>query len=260
MTEKTWVDVSMDARGVATVTIDNAAKLNALSRPVAAALVTAIEALGQDDRLRVVVLRGAGERAFIGGADVRDLAGLNADNAAAFITGVHRACDSLRRCPVPVIARIQGFTIGAGLEVAAACDIRVASDDSVFGMPEVKLGIPSVVEAALLPQLIGWGRTRQMVLTGENISAAKAEAWGLLEELVPPAELDAAVERLVASIVAAGPQAVRLQKELISGWEERTASEAVKLGIEIFAKSFRTDEPQRMIGHALEQMRNRKRP
>ncbi len=259
MTEKAWVDVSMDERGVAVVTIDNAAKLNALSRPVAAALVASIEALGRDDRLRVVILRGAGERAFIGGADVRDLAELDASSAAAFITGVHRACDCLRRCPVPVIARIQGFVLGAGLEIAAACDMRVASEDAVFGMPEVKIGIPSVVEAALLPQLIGWGRTRQLLLTGENIPAAKAEAWGLVEELVPAAELDAAVERLAASIVAAGPHAVRLQKELISGWEERTASEAVQLGIEIFAKSFRTDEPKRMIGHALEQMRSRKR-
>ena len=258
MTEKTWVGVSMDARGVATVTIDNAAKLNALSRPVTAALITAIEDLGRDDRLRVVILRGAGERAFIGGADVRDLAGLDASNAAAFITAVHQACDSLRRCPVPVIARIQGYVLGAGLEIAAACDMRVASDDSVFGMPEVKVGIPSVVEAALLPQLIGWGRTRQLLLTGENISAAKAEAWGLVEELVPAAELDAAVERMAASIVAAGPQAVRLQKALISGWEERTPSEAVKLGIEFFAQSFNTDEPKRMISHTLERMRNRK--
>ena len=257
MTEKAWVDVSMDPRGVATVTIDNAAKLNALSRPVAAALITAMETLGRDDRLRVVILRGAGERAFIGGADVRDLADLDASNAAEFITGVHRACDSLRRCPVPVIARIQGYVLGAGLEMAAACDIRVASDDSVFGMPEVKLGLPSVVEAALLPQLIGWGRTRQLVLTGENISAAKAEAWGLVEELVPASELDAAVERLAASIVQAGPQAVRLQKLLIAGWEERTASQAVQLGIEIFAKTFATDEPKRMIAHALERMRKR---
>lgn len=259
MTEKAWVDVSMDARGVATVTIDNAAKLNAFSRPVAAALIAAMQGLSRDERLRVVILRGAGDRAFIGGADVRDLAGLDASNAAEFITGVHLACDSLRRCPVPVIARIQGYVLGAGLEVAAACDIRVAGDDAVFGMPEVKLGVPSVVEAALLPQLIGWGRTRQMLLTGENISAAKAEAWGLVEELVPAGELDAAVERLAASIVEAGPHAVRLQKELISGWEERTPSEGVRLGIEIFAKSFRTDEPKRMIGHALEQMRNRKR-
>ena len=259
MTEKVWVKVSMDPRGVATVTIEHAEKLNAFSRPVAAALIAAMEMLSREPTLRVVILRGAGERAFIGGADVRDLAELNAANAAAFITGVHKACDSLRRCPVPVIARIRGYVLGAGLEVAAACDIRVASDDAIFGMPEVKIGVPSVVEAALLPQLIGWGRTRQWLLTGENISARKAEAWGLVEELVPASELDAVVERLAASIVAAGPQAVRLQKELISGWEERTASGGVQLGIEIFAKAFETDEPRRMIDQMLEQMRGRQR-
>ncbi len=260
MTERSWVDVRTDPRGVATVTIDNAEKLNALAGPVAAALVAAVETLGRDDRLRVIVLRGAGERAFIGGADVRELASLNADTAASFITGIHRACDCLRRAPVPVIARIQGYVLGAGLEVAAACDMRVASTDSVFGMPEVRIGIPSVVEAALLPQLIGWGRTRQLLLTGDNISAEQARDWGLIEEKVVPAELDAAVERLVASILASGKEAVRLQKALIRDWEELHTAAAVQRGIACFASAFATDEPSRMIGHALEQMQNRRKP
>ena len=96
---------------------------------------------------------------------------------------------------MPVIARVNGYALGAGLEVAAACDLRIASSNAVFGMPEVKVGIPSVVEAALLPGLIGWGRTRELLLFGENIDAATALAWGLVEQVVAPAELDAAVER-----------------------------------------------------------------
>ncbi len=257
MNEREWVATRIDARGVALVTIQNGAKLNALSIAVRSALIAAMAAVSANDEVRVVVLRGEGGRAFIGGADLRDLAALDAGTAAAYITGVHHACDAMRRCPVPVIARIQGYVLGAGLEIAAACDMRVASDDSVFGMPEVKIGIPSVVEAALLPPLIGWGRTRQLLLTGENISAAQALAWDLIEEMVPAAKLDEAVEAMVASIVACGPKAVRLQKALIREWEELTPSAGVQAGIARFASSFDSPEPARMIGEALARMQRK---
>ena len=257
MSEHQWVTTDIDARGVATVTMRNAAKLNALSISVQNALIAAMAAISASEAVRVVILRGEGERAFVGGADLRELAALNSSTAAAFITGVHRTCHAMRTCPVPVIARIQGHALGAGLELAVACDMRVASDDSMLGMPEVKIGVPSVVEAALLPQLIGWGRTRQLLLTGENISATTAAAWGLVEQVVPAADLDAAVERLVGPIVASGPQAVRLQKELIRQWENLPTSDAVQAGIACFARAFETDEPTRMLGHALERMRKK---
>jgi len=182
MSSQDWINVSHDARGVACVTIVNATKLNTLNRALMEALITAIEALMDVPNLRAVVLRGAGTRAFIGGADITEMAALNAGSARDFITLVHRSCDVFRRLPVPVIARIQGYVLGAGLEVAAACDMRVAATDAVFGMPEVRIGIPSVVEAALLPQLIGWGRTRTLLLTGDTIDAATAERWGLVEQ------------------------------------------------------------------------------
>src|SRR6202043_2052901 len=108
---------------------------------------------------------------FIGGADIEELAELDAESARSLITAVHVCCDAFRHLPVPVIARIDGWALGAGLELAAACDLRVASARSQFGMPEVRTGIPSVVEAALLPQLIGHGRARRLLLTGEPIGA-----------------------------------------------------------------------------------------
>jgi enoyl-CoA hydratase/carnithine racemase len=114
-------------------------------------------------------------------------------------------------------------------------------------MPEVKVGIPSVVEAALLPGLIGWGRTRELLLFGENIDAAAALAWGLVEQVVEPAELDAAVERRLDALLGAGPQAVRLQKKLIRDWENMTLSQAVRAGIESFSRAYATDEPTRMM-------------
>jgi enoyl-CoA hydratase/carnithine racemase len=248
----------MDARGVACVTIANAAKLNTLNRAVMGALIDAVGALATNPALRVVILRGAGTRAFIGGADITEMASLDGASARSFITLVHRSCDVFRRLPVPVIARIQGHVLGAGLEVAASCDMRVAATDARFGMPEVRIGIPSVVEAALLPQLIGWGRTRELLLTGEAIDAATAERWGLVEQVVAPDALDAAVERRVAAILLCGPQAVRAQKALIQAWENLSIRDAIERGIDSFAASWDSDEPARMMGGFLDAMRRRK--
>ena len=255
MTARTWVDVQRDVRGVAVLTINNPAKLNTLNTPVMTDLLAAAEALATDRDLRAVVLRGAGERAFIGGADIREMAGLDAGSARTFITMVHRCCNVFRRMPVPVIARIEGWTLGAGLEVAAACDMRVAATGARFGMPEVRVGLPSVVEAALLPGLIGWGRTRRLLLTGETIDAAIALAWGLVEEVVKPDQLDAAVDRMVEAILASGPRAVRLQKVLIDDWQAMAVDAAIQHGIDGFVDAWASDEPRRMLEAFLQRPR-----
>jgi len=233
------------------VTIDNARRLNTLNSPLMADFVAAFDELARDQALRCVVLTGAGDRAFIGGADIDEMATVDPTTAKGFITRVHRCCHAPRELPVPVIARIHGFVLGAGLEVAASCDLRVASETSLFGMPEVKLGVPSVVEAALLPMLVGWGRAREILLLGETFSAAEATAWGLVERVVAAAELDAEVERMVGSILTAGPQAVRQQKKLIRAWEDLPLRAAVSAGIDAFAASFATDEPRREMAKFL---------
>jgi enoyl-CoA hydratase/carnithine racemase len=190
-----------------------------------------------------VVLRGAGGRAFIGGADIGVMAELDPMSARAFIRRIHDCCKALRALPVPVVACIEGFCLGAGLEIAAACDLRLAREDARFGMPEVRVGIPSVVEAALLPLLIGWGRTRWLLLTGESIGAAEALAWGLVERTAPAEELDALLEQTLASLCAGGPNALRLQKALIRDWEELPTRAAIARGIEAFADAYLVAEP-----------------
>jgi enoyl-CoA hydratase/carnithine racemase len=125
-------------------------------------------------------------------------------------------------------------------------------------MPEVRIGIPSVVEAALLPQLIGWGRTRELLLTGETIDAAIAERWGLVEQVVAPKALDDAVERRVAAVLACGPAAISAQKALIQAWENLPMQQAIQRGIDSFAAAWDTDEPARMMGGFLDAMRRRK--
>ncbi|HTV87586.1 MAG TPA: enoyl-CoA hydratase [Stellaceae bacterium] len=244
---------------LARVTIDNRTKLNTLHRMLMLEIVETIERLEADRDVRLVVLRGAGERAFVGGANLNELAALDRDTARDFITLVHRCCDGFRRLPAPVIARIDGYALGAGLELAAACDLRVASERSRFAMPEVRVGIPSVVEAALLPQLIGEGRARRLLLTGETIDAATAFHWGLVDSVVPPADLDGAVEQFAAAILAGGKEALRIQKALMADWQDLSTSAAIAQGIDAFVEAHHGEEPRRMAGMRLAAMRARRR-
>ncbi|MBS0359918.1 MAG: enoyl-CoA hydratase/isomerase family protein [Proteobacteria bacterium] len=244
---------------VAHVAIDNQRKLNSLSSEVMAEFVSAFQALGGERDLRCVVLTGAGNKAFIGGANIDEMAAITSPaEGRAFILKVHACCRAVRDLPVPVIAAVNGWCLGAGLEVAAACDMRLAADTATFGMPEVKLGIPSVVEAALLPQLIGWGRTRRILMTGETFGAAEALAWGLVEELHPAVGLSAAVERVVDLLLDAEPEAVRIQKALIRRWEDLATTQAIAAGVDAFEAAWRGEEPRQAMARYLAERKARR--
>ncbi len=232
---------------IARVTVDRQARLNALDAAQVRRLTEAFEGLGQDHALRAAVVTGAGEKAFIGGADLNVLRGLDRHKARRFITALHEACAAIRSCPVPVIGRIDGFCLGGGLEVAASCDMRAASERAVFGMPEVRMGLPSVIEAALLPGLVGWGKTREILLTGATFGAGEARAMGLVERVVPPGELDRAVEDWLDAICDSAPEAVRSQKALITRWEQSTLEDGILAGIDALAGAYETGEPRERI-------------
>jgi enoyl-CoA hydratase len=241
------VHVRLDERQhgvVATVTIDNVRRLNAMNGALMSALTDTMAKLASNEALRAVVLTGAGPKAFTAGADINEMAEIkDAAEAKAFITRLHLCCDAVRNLPVPVIARIHGYCFGAGLELAAACDVRIASEAATFGMQEVKIGIPSVIEAALLPPLVGWGRAREILLLGETFGAGDALAWRLVEHVVPAAALDQAVEDWIGKLLTSAPRAVRLQKRLIRQWEDLPLSAAIAAGIDAFAAAYETDEP-----------------
>jgi enoyl-CoA hydratase/carnithine racemase len=232
---------------IAFVMVDNQEQRNALSNHGKRALAEAIEGLASDDALRAIVLTGAGDTSFIGGAHIGEMAGFAPDDAAEGPRLTHRACDAIRRAPVPVIARINGWCLGAGLEIAASCDMRIAAEHAVFGMPEVLFGLPSGMEACLLPQLIGWGKTRELVFTGRRIDAQEALRCGLIERLAPPGELDAALDGWLVAILAAGPRAVRAQKALITEWERVSIAASVEAGIAAVAAAHGTEEPRRLM-------------
>ncbi len=232
---------------VARVTIDNPAKLNILSPETLKDLVVSIRKIETNSSLRAVVLTGAGEKAFVGGAQLETLGSLEPRSAREFITLIHDACAAMRECPVPVVARINGWCLGAGLEIAACCDLRLAAAHAVFGMPEVRLGIPSVVEAAMLPRLVGAGRARWLVMTGETIDAREALSWGLIEKVFESSKLEQETNRVLDSLLAGDPEAMRAQKRLCKLWEEAPLAESVRASIDEFAASYAKGEPNRLI-------------
>ena len=227
---------------VARIFLNRPAKANALTSAFLSELKDIFQGLKSDPALCVVVLGGRGS-AFCGGADVGELAGLDSSSAASFVEKIHLVCEAIRRLPVPVVARLHGAVIGAGLEIAAACDLRIAAEGTKFAMPEVRLGIPSVVEAALLPRLMGAGRAAWLVLTGEPIDARRACEWGLVEEVCPFAKLDQRMDALLQNLIAGDRDALRAQKELLQLWDDAPLSRSIAVSLQRFAQSYASGVP-----------------
>ena len=246
---------TLDADGIATLTLQGAKSLNIIGTPTILAATEALHALRQTEGLRVLVLRGPGDQNFVGGANLHEMAGLTPDTAQAFITRLKNLCDAVRLFPVPVIARMAGWCLGAGLELAMACDLRIASNGAVLGMPEVKVGIPSVIHAALLPRLVGQSVANWMLLTGEPLDAATALGHGLLHRVCAPAELDALVQQTALQLANLAPQVLRQQKRLLREWERVSLDQAMAHSVAEFGQAFATGEPQQHMQRFLARKR-----
>ncbi|MBL22857.1 MAG: enoyl-CoA hydratase [Rhodospirillaceae bacterium] len=243
--------VDYDDRGddgrIATVTFNNPEKRNSLGLDGKQRFVDVMAELKHDETLRAIVLTGAGDKSFVGGSNLAEMAHYNPAKGERSSTLTHYACDSVRTFPVPVIARINGYCFGSGMEIAAAADMRVGADHGKYGMPETRFGIPSGMEAVLLPRLMGWGRAVELVLTGDHITAQQAYDYGYLQKLVPYDKLDEAVEEWIASLLLCGPNAIRVQKALINDWERMSYTDAAKVGIQAIAGCYATDEPNTLM-------------
>ncbi len=246
---------TLDAHGIATLRIHGRKSLNIIGTPEITALTAALQQLASDPQLRVLVLRGRDDRAFIGGADIAEMAALTPDTAPAFITRLKDLCEAVRLCPVPVIARLSGWCLGGGLEVALACDLRLGSTGSQYGMPEVKVGIPSVIHAALLPRRVGPAAATWLLLTGETIGADEALRLDLLHQLHAPDALDAAVDRTAAQLAGLGTQVLRQQKAMLRDWERQPVEQSIDRSVAEFGRAFRTGAPQRLMQAFLDSKR-----
>ena len=236
-----------DAGCVAWVTVNNPARRNTLGMAGKRAIADTFNLLAKNERIRVAVITGAGDKSFISGADIAEMKDLNAEQAEVEHTLTHVANESIQMFPVPVIARINGWCLGFGMELAAACDMRIGVDTAKFGMPEVRVGIPSGMEAVLLPPLVGWGKAAELIYTGDIIDAHEAHRCGYLQKVVTAAELESAVEKMVASVMLGGPRAMRLQKALIRDWQRMSLTDSVWQGIRACVAARETDEPKRMM-------------
>jgi enoyl-CoA hydratase len=203
---------------IARIILNRPEKLHALDSEMLSALENAIGEAERSREVRVIVLESTGPKAFCVGADILAWTALSPlEMWSEWVRHGHRIFDRLERARQPVICAIQGFAFGGGLELAAVCDLRVAADSARFAMPEVKLGtVPGWGGTMRLPKLIGTARAKQMIFTGEQISAETAERWGLVNEIVPAAALRDSVTTLAEKISANAPVAVQTAKQLIA--------------------------------------------
>jgi enoyl-CoA hydratase len=250
------VDVRI-ANEVATLALLGEKSVNIMGRALVASLVQALESLRRHAGLRLVIVTGMPGGSFQGGVNIAEMAEFTPDAARDFITLLHQACHGLRALPVPSIARIEGFCLGGGMELAAACDLRIGTRSSRYGMPEVQVGLPSVIEARLLPTLIGWGKTRELLYRGHVIDATEAREIGFLQKLVPDAQLDAGLRPWVEDILRAEPCAIRAQKRLIESWLEAPPAVGIRASIDAFSATFDSDTPNRRLQAFLKRPRGK---
>jgi enoyl-CoA hydratase/carnithine racemase len=223
--------LSEDHGGVRQITLNRPEKRNAFHAELVLATGAALRAAGDDPGVRCVVLRGAGPL-FSSGMDLGALAALA--EAPAGLRAFRRHCidawNAAEEIPKPVICAIQGACIGGALELALACDFRVLADDAIVGMPETRIGlIPDLGGCSRLPQVVGLGRAKELVMTGKLIGAAEAERIGLANRVAPPAELDAAVEQLAGELLACAPVAVALAKRVLDASARPALSTTLEL-------------------------------
>lgn len=240
------------SKGISCLTLSGRGDLNLLGREVCGTLAKAIEEVAGDDDVSAVVIQGAGERAFSAGVDLEEMKEFTPFDAEAFIRTLHRAAKGLLLLSVPVVASIRGPCLGGALELALACDIRIASEDAVFGLPEVKIGVPSVIEASLLPATIGLGRARNMILTGEIVKAEEALRIGLVDKVVPSVALRESALETAKCFRVMSQYILSVQKNIIANWMEMGEEEGAEYSIKAFSLCFATNHPREAMNAYLE--------
>jgi enoyl-CoA hydratase/carnithine racemase len=229
--------------GIAYVTLNRPKVLNALNQATWNDLRVAFEDARDDDAVRGVILTGSGDKAFIAGADIGDLARLSAVQAAESSANGQAVLDLVENLGKPVIAAINGFALGGGCETAMACTIRLATDKAKFGQPEVALGLlPGGGGTQRLPRLVGKGRALQLILSGEMISAQEAYRIGLVNEILPPADLIARAEAILKRIFANAPLGVRYSLDAVNRGMETTQAEGLALEASYFGLCAGTED------------------
>jgi len=231
-----------DEGRVAILTVNRPDKMNALNQAVRDRMLEHLTAIGTDDSIGVVVITGAGEKAFIAGADIGEFEGRSPFDQRKAMESP-RIFDVMATFPKPVIAMINGFCLGGGCELSMSCDMRIASEKARFGQPEIKLGlIPGGSGTQRMPRLVGMGHAMRLILSGDMIPAAEAEKIGLVEMVVPAEELRAKTLELASKIASMSPLTVRVAKEALRASERLAIEEGLLYERDLFCLCFSTED------------------
>ncbi len=235
--------------GIATVTVNRPKALNALNQATLKELLCLFAEIRDDDSVKIVILTGAGEKAFVAGADIAEMQSIDAATGRQFALLGHQLAATIETLPKPVIAAVNGFALGGGCELALCCDIRLASETARFGQPEVNLGvIPGFGGTQRLPRLIGKGRACELLMTGDMIDASEAHRIGLVNKVLPAEDLLAAATKMATKIASKGPVAVSLVKSALHDGLESDLARACAHEADLFGLCFATaDQKEGML-------------
>ena len=226
------------ADGILTITIDNTTSANALRAGMLDTLIDAIEAASDNRELRGVLLTSAGDRGFSAGMDTSQFEQSNSTRAFETITRLGRVCKAIKDCDLPVAVAIRGYCIGGAAEIAAAADFRVGGTGSWYSMPEVRIGIPSVLESVNLHRLMGWTKATELILTGNRFSAEDMERCGFLNTVVGDNTVDDRALRYLHDTMKASREVIAAQKRLHRTWKNSFEREAISDSEKEFALAF----------------------
>lgn len=228
---------------IAKLTITREKALNAINSQVLTDLESAITQIENDDKIRTVIITGAGEKSFVAGADISEMVKLSPLEAREFLTRGQRLLDRIEQLKPITIARINGYALGGGLELALACDIRVASDNALVGLPEVSLGlIPSFGGTQRLTRVLGSGTAKYLILLGKRLDAETAFKLGIVNEVVPKEELDRSVDNIVKTLLKMAPIALTAAKNAIYMATQTDMISGQELEVNYAAMCFSTDD------------------
>jgi len=251
---KNIIYTAPNEKGIAKIVINRPNVRNALNMTTRQEIRNAIELIKKDKNIRVVIITGAGDKAFISGADITEFKGANPIEIEEYACTLgQQLYTDIENLDVPVIAMINGLCLGGGCELATACDIRIASENARFGQPEINIGlIPGGGGTQRLPRLIGWGRAKELIYTGRIIDAAEAERIGLADKVVPPDALNDAVNQLAETIASKSPLIIKLAKKAINGGMNSNLAAGLMYERDNFALCFATEDNKEGITAFLE--------
>ena len=229
------------------ITFNNVRKANCISREVLRNLISHLHTLKTDEHVDAVIFIGNGEKSFSAGMDINEFKGLDPQSAYELIAELKELCELARTIPQAVIVAINGYCIGGAMELAMAADIRIASTNAVFIMPEIKLGIPSVLDSVLLQQHVGLSLAKEMLLTGDSVDVERINKFGFINKLVAPSELKEAAESFAKRITTNHRETVKQQKNLFETWQNTSLDVAIQDSMNEFALSFSTGIPEKKM-------------